>query len=169
MSKSEILAASVDVKVVSGLMAARAPGLVDEDSDKYPLFQTTVGGVAREVAPLAGSVPQEGAEPSERWELALWAVALGVAASIEGSLYPEQNELASTSQAQILTARYQAVLEQLRGHIEGDDGADTDSVPPPLGSFPPAPSYPDPAFGYAGGYYGGGRFVSGSPYNGGGW
>lgn len=135
------LADDVDTEQVQGLMAGRLPGdVVSEDGSRFALFLTTVRGVAAEVTPLAGDLG-----PGPRRDLAVWAVALGTAASLEGSLYPEQQGLGDTGLSSALARRYAAVLAQLRGSLPTDGGdVDSDNVPTPLGTFPPAPIAPDP-------------------------
>lgn len=142
------------------------------------LFIESVWGVCTEVRPLIGDGPGVAADPdnpgfvtgyvpdpdnpgffivgepivSQRWDLAVWAVTLGVAAQLEASLYPEQQGIGDGGRAAILERRYQAALAQLRGRLPGDavDEAAEGRPPAPRGNFPNPRPYPDPAFGRQG-------------------
>lgn len=141
------LGAAVEVEMVASLMTARPPELLldaDQDGNAVsPLFVASVRGVCTEVQPYLGA-----AISGPRWDLATWAVTLGVAAQLEASLFPEQQGLGDSSRASILERRYQAALTQLAGRLPGDLGDEATGQRPtaPTGSFPPAPQcYPDPA------------------------
>lgn len=137
----EGLAAHVTKEMVNGLLLARAPEILDQESPEFALFEDTVRGVTTEVVPLAGSDPPEG----PRRDLAVRAIAYGVAAEIEASLFPEQQQ-GEGARAVFLDRRYQALRAQLMA-IPGDPPeAGQTPVLGPVGSFPePARAYPDPA------------------------
>lgn len=142
MARADNLAEAVDQPLVLGLMSGRPPVLVSAD------FASLVRGVAARVAPLSGTKPPDDDLDHFRWDLAVYAVALGTAVRIESGEFPEQQGLGDAGAASSLRTEYLAVIRQLEGSIEGDDGSiDADGVPAPTGSFPPAPIYPDPAFG----------------------
>lgn len=134
---------AVQVAAVLALMTARHPKLLDAGDPDHALYVEIVRGVCTEVQPYAGS-----ATSGPRWDLAVWAVTLGVAAQVEASLWPEQNGLGdSGNAAEDLERRYEAVLKRLAQQLPGDapgDGA-SGRPPSPRGSFPPPPCYPDPA------------------------
>lgn len=137
------LGEAVRPSAVTALMTARRPQLLDPNSDDHDLYVETVRGVCTEVQPYVGSQVS-----GPRWDLAVWAVTLGVAAQVEASLWPEQNGLGdSGNAAEDLQRRYESVLKQLGQNLPGDaDGDGASARPPsPRGSFPEPPRYPDPA------------------------
>lgn len=132
------LAADVDPQRVHALLINRAPGLLEEESPDHALFLETVRGVASEVIPVVGPDPA----PGQLRDLAVWCIALGVAAHLESALFPEQ-QIGEDARAAQLHRRYLGVLSQLRG----DAGKTA-----PSGSFPPAHPWPDPIVRRAPGY-----------------
>lgn len=125
-------AAEVKPRSVRALLGNRDPAILKTDDPNHDLFTETVAGVATEIVPLVGVDPPAG--PVR--DLAIWCLTLGVAASIETSLYPEQ-QLGEDARASELRIRYLATLAELRerGAVAGSG---------PSGSFPPALPYPDP-------------------------
>lgn len=144
------LGEAVTVEKVSSLMTARSPELLAPNGDSgatSPLFVESVWGVCAEVQPYVGSAKPNDAATSARWDLAVWAVTLGVAAQLEASLFPEQQGLGDQGRAAILERRYRSALEQLGARLPGDAASDGDAgrPPAPRGRFDLQPAYPDPA------------------------
>lgn len=149
---SSSLGSAVTREMVRSLMTARSPELLDpsgesDDPDGTDLFETSVRGIATEVQPYVGSAKPNDEATSARWDLAVWAVTLGVAAQLEASLFPEQQGYGDAARAEVLERRYRAALAQLAGRLPGDSVADGSVTGPasPSGSFPPPRRYPDPA------------------------
>lgn len=133
----EGLAADVDIDQVHALLLARTPSILEPDSPDYALYEGSVRGVTTEVVAITG------ANPSGTYrELAVWAITVGVAAQLESALFPEQ-QLGDSSRAATLQARYDTLLGRLAS--SKDAGGDIASVARPVGSFPAATAYPDPA------------------------
>lgn len=125
-------AAEVTPRSVRALLGNREPALLTDTDPNHDLFLETVAGVATEIVPLVGADPAAG--PVR--DLAVWCLTLGVAASLETALYPEQ-QLGEDARASELRIRYLSTLTELRAR-----GATAGSGP--SGSFPAAPAYPDP-------------------------
>ena len=126
------IAGDVDPRRVRALLVNRTPALLDPENDDHDLFAETVAGVATEVVPLVGADPAAG----ELRDLAVWCITLGVAASLESGLYPEQ-QLGEDARASELRIRYLGVLSDLRSR---SSAAGTG----PQGSFPAPLPWPDP-------------------------
>lgn len=128
---------AVDPRRVRALLVNREPALLDEDDPNHDLFTQTVEGVASELVLIVGEDPT----PGPILDLATWCLTLGVAASLETALYPEQ-QLGEDARASELRIRYLAVLSDLRGRAGSAR---------PIGSFPPAERWPEdrycPSFG----------------------
>lgn len=133
----EGIAAEVTVEQVHALLLARTPAILDTSSSDYALFETEVESITAEVVTITGSDP-EGAYR----DLAVRAIAVGVAAQIEWALFPEQ-QLGDTARAVVLEARYEKLLARL-GAASAAAG-DMPTVARPVGSFPAARGYPDAA------------------------
>lgn len=152
------LGSAVELEMIGSLMTARPPELTEDpdgDSDGdgrlelSPLLEASVRGICAEVQPYVGSAKPDDVATAARWDLAVWAVTLGVASQLEASLFPEQQGLGDAGRAAILGARYREALARLAGRLPGDvvsDG-DSDRPPAPQGNFPLPLCYPDPLFG----------------------
>lgn len=125
-------AAEVDPRRVRALLVNRDPALLDPAHGDHDLFTETVAGVATEIVPIVGDDPAAG--PVR--DLAIWCLTLGVAASLETGLYPEQ-QLGEDARARELRIRYLALLNELRSRAGGGVG--------PRSSFPKPQAWPDPA------------------------
>lgn len=134
----EGIAGDVLIGQVRALLLNRSPDLLDEAASptEHALYVESVRGIATEVTALVGASVSGG-----KRDTAVWAVTLGAAYLIEAALFPEQ-QLGEFARAEILRRRYEAVLAMLQGQSDT-----TGVVPPPapLGTFPPALPYPDPA------------------------
>lgn len=124
-------AAEVTPKAVRALLINRDVALLNPEDPDHELFAETVAGVATEIVPIVGTDPTTG--PVR--DLAVWALTLGVAASLENALWPEQ-QLGEDARARELRIRYLSALAELRGRAGSAAG--------PSGAFPPALPYPDP-------------------------
>lgn len=125
VSKLDGLAGEVKLGAVKALLLARDPYLLDpENPEKFVEFFELLNGIGIEVEAIVGTDPTGIVR-----RLALWAITVGVAAAIDGSLYPEQGGNDSASALQV---RYLAALKALRG--SGGEGSV--SFGGPLGSFP---------------------------------
>jgi hypothetical protein len=102
------LAAEVHVRRMQALLIGRPPDCLT-DPDARPLVDETVRGIATEVAAITGSDPA-----GEVRDLALWAIVLGSAASLEAALFPEGTGIGDTGRAEVLQRRYLGVLADLR-------------------------------------------------------
>jgi len=136
------IAAAVSKDQVSALLLARAPQLLDSETEESTLFEETVRGIATEVIPLAGANP----DPGPRHDLAVWCITLGTAAQLEAALFPEQQGPGDLGRAAFLERRYLRALAQLQAIPLGENGEDG-ATPAlgPVGDFPPAERFPDPA------------------------
>jgi hypothetical protein len=117
---------------VRALLVNREPALLATADANHDLFTETVAGIAAEVVPIVGVDPA----PGPIRDLAVWAITLGTAASLETGLYPEQ-QLGEDARARELRVRYLGVLSQLRARAGGGTN--------PRGTFPKAQAWPDPA------------------------
>jgi hypothetical protein len=124
-------AAHLDPRQVQALLVNRQVDLLNPASPEHDLYSQTVTGVATEIVPIVGADPA----PGPVRDLAVWCLALGVAASLETALFPEQ-QLGEDARARELRVRYLAVRAELRGRAGSGSG--------PTGSFPPALPWPDP-------------------------
>lgn len=132
------LARELGWNTVNAHMLGRAPDVLDpEQPERFVLFLTALDGVAAEVTAIAGPTPTGTAR-----SLALRAMGLGVARDLEESLFPEQ-QLGDDSRAEYLRRRYEEVLGMLRALNPGT-GLSTSPLGP-VGTFPAARGYPDPA------------------------
>lgn len=125
-------AADVDPRRVRALLVNRDPALLEALDPDHDLFFETVDGVAAEIVPMVGEDPS----PGPVRDLAVWCLTLGVAASLETGLYPEQ-QIGEDARARELRVRYLGVLNELRSRAGGTTG--------PHGQFPKALPWPDPA------------------------
>jgi len=107
VTSPQSLAQQIDIDGVRALLVGR-PSDVLTAPDRQELYYRTVTGVASEVVAVVGLVP-----PEQVREMAVWCVCLGVAASLESSLYPEQ-QLGDESRARELRTRFLGVLASLR-------------------------------------------------------
>lgn len=134
----EGLAAEVDIQQVHALLLARQPAILDADTEEYALLEAEIKGITTEVVAVTGAEPPEG--PYR--DLAVRAIEVGVAAQIEYALFPEQ-QLGDGSRGAMLTARYEALLARLGA--SADAAGTLPTIGRPVGSFPVARAYPDPA------------------------
>lgn len=102
------LAAEVRIERMQALLIGRPPDCLT-NVDTRPLVDETVRGVASEVAAITGREPV-----GEVRDLAVWAIVLGSAASLEAALFPEGVGLGDTGRAEVLQRRYLGVLADLR-------------------------------------------------------
>jgi hypothetical protein len=101
------IAADIRLERLQALMINRPPDcLTDETAG--PLVAETLRGIAAEVTAVTGPTPT-----GDVRELAVWAVVLGAAASLEAALFPEQL-LGDGARAEVLQRRYLGVLADLR-------------------------------------------------------
>lgn len=133
------LAAEVDPDQVHALLLARSPALLDPESDEHVLYEATVRQIVAEVIAITGPDPQD----DEYRDLALATIALGVAAQLEFALFPEQQGLGDTGRGAALQARYEALLARLASSKLA--AGELPTIAHPVGNFPTALSYPDPA------------------------
>lgn len=131
----EGLAAEVDIDQVQALLLARAPSILQRDSEEYALYEGTVNGITTEVVSITGPNPT-----GEYRSLAAWTITLGVAAQLESALFPEQ-QLGDGSRSANLQRRYEALLARLAGSKAAD--GETPGVARPLGDFPGPEGYAD--------------------------
>lgn len=131
------LAQEVDPDSVNALLLARAPDVLDEDDERHGLYLEALEGASAEVEAVAGPDPQ----PLARRRIALRAIAFGVAADLEESLFPEQN-VGDGARAAYLRRRYDELIKLLQAQ---DAVGLAPAVPAPLGNFPLPSRYPDPA------------------------
>lgn len=125
----------VDSRRVRALLVNRDPALLNAEDPDHDLFTQTVAGVATEIVPIIGADPA----PGPLRDLATWCLTLGVAASLETGLYPEQ-QLGEDARASELRIRYLGVLNDLRSRVGSGSR--------PRGSFPAATPWPDPIRGW---------------------
>ncbi|RYZ31624.1 MAG: hypothetical protein EOP01_02985 [Propionibacteriaceae bacterium] len=121
MAETSHLAAALKRDAVLAHLLARTPELLQRE-DFEAVYAAEVEGIAAEVIDIAGD-PElaDAASP-----LRLRALSLGVASSIESSLFPEQ-QLGDSGRADQLRARFVAVLAQLRGRYP--DGPASNPAP----------------------------------------
>lgn len=111
------LAASLSRDAVFVHLQARLPE-IGRRQDFEALYAAELDGVASEVVAIAGDPPQDDLDSPIRQR----ALALGVAASIESSLFPEQI-VGETSRAEALQRRFVAVLALLRDRYPNGPGS----------------------------------------------
>lgn len=105
------LADLVNRDAVLAQLTARDPDILDESNERANLFVYALDGIAAEVAAVVGG---DGLPPAGvTRDLAVQAVVLGTAMSVESSLFPEQIN-GDSSRAEQLRDRYVALLAQLR-------------------------------------------------------
>ncbi len=127
---------------VAGLLQKRKPRLLtDDDPDQVARFEERVKGASVAVVLLVGEDPDAGLLR----DLAAEAIAHETAAEIEYAEYPEQQTQGDVGRGYHLHQRYLELLAMLRGYIESGTTSGVVGVPAPVGSFPPARCYPDPA------------------------
>jgi hypothetical protein len=123
----EGLAALVSGRMIWGHLVNRPPGLLDPGSDDFDTIIDHVRAIAAEVTlsarcPLIGDVR----------DLAVAAVAIGVARNIEESMFPEQG-IGDDSRAEQLERRFLALLRLLDaacgGGTTGDGPGWSGSIP----------------------------------------
>ncbi|TIC78781.1 hypothetical protein [Nocardioides sp. GY 10127] len=132
------LASEVDLGAVTALFVAREDLPVFDTADPaHAHYLRALDGIATEVEAIVGSDPQA---PVRKF--ALRAIAMGVAAQLERSIFPEQ-QTGDDNSSEYRDA-YLALLAQLRASGATSDGALRGGLSP-VGSFPAAPRYPDPA------------------------
>ena len=138
----QALADAVDSTTIQSLLLSRAPDFTVNDAVGHELLEKAALSVAQEVAPLAGQTTD-----TQRWNLAIRAVALGSSLAIEAAMYPLEAGLEQTGLSRSLERRYFAVIAQLDGRLSDDAAGQREpgDPPSPRGSFPPARCYPDPA------------------------
>lgn len=104
-----LLADLVSKDAVRAQLTARQPELLDDpEGEFYGLFDYSLEGIAAEVAAVTGDLPPEFCRA-----LAVQAVVLGTAMSVESAMFPEQIN-GDSSRAEQLRDRYIAVLAQLK-------------------------------------------------------
>lgn len=129
---------------VRGLLQQRNPRILDTDPGQVARFEERVIGAAVMVVLLIGEEPA----PGPLRELAAEAIANETAALIEYAEYPEQQTQGDAGRGYHLHQRYLELLAQLRAYVESGTTSGVVGVPGPVGEFPPAPAYPDPALYY---------------------
>lgn len=130
------LATEVSDQQVMALMIGRSPQILTSDLQRQQFYEELLRGIAAEVGAITGDPP-----PDAVHDLAVWAVALGAAAQLDTSLYPDQIQSPEDGgRASVLQARYAAVLAQLRGLV-GESAAGVPAVHP---AFDPADFYDVP-------------------------
>ncbi|MSZ75520.1 MAG: hypothetical protein F2667_00265 [Actinobacteria bacterium] len=139
------LATKVEVEQVLALLSARSPKLLDSEGSTFAMYEQLLAGVAAEVTAVVGTEPG-----TEVAQLATWCITLGVAATVEASLFPEQ-QVGDMGRANILQRRFEAVMKQLQAAgASGPKPEGSLGTGGPIGTFPPALPYPDPARGSEG-------------------
>ena len=133
--------AEVTQEKVAGLLQQRKPRILTDDPDQVIRFEERVKGAAGAVVLLVGEDPEAGLLR----DLAAEAIAHETAAEIEYAEYPEQQTQGDVGRGYHLHQRYLELLAMLRGYIESGTTSGVVGVPAPVGAFPPAPCYPDPA------------------------
>lgn len=129
---------------VEAHLVGRPVGILIDSPENLALFESLVGGITTEVVPLVGEDP----DPGPKRSMAVWAITIGTAAMIESSLWPEQQGPGDLGRANVLTAKYEALLAQLRSSFAPTEGAALANGP--RGTFPDPCDYPDPARSYRG-------------------
>lgn len=119
MTTSTRLGSTLDRNTVLVHLQARLPDLLRRQ-DFDALYAAEVEGVATEVAAIAGDPVTDDLDSPLRRR----ALALGVAASIEGSLFPEQ-QLGEGTRSSDLQRRFVAVLAILRDRYPNGPGSGT--------------------------------------------
>lgn len=109
------LAAAVDTARIQSLLITRSPQILS-DPDTQHLLVEVLRGVASEVSLIVGPAPVGAV-----LDLATWAVTLGVAASLEEALFPEQQG-GDSGRAEQLQRRYLGVLADLRRSVAAAGG-----------------------------------------------
>ena len=134
MSDTTPLAADVTPAAIAALLVGRAPDLLN-DPDTKDAVQHLITGITVEVTRIVGDPPPDALRP-----LAAWAITLGVAASLESSLHPEQ-QLGDEGRSADLRVKYLAVLADLRGGPTpvAQHNRPVGYFPPPPGCWPDAP------------------------------
>jgi hypothetical protein len=128
--------------VVGGLLQARRPAILDAtDPAEVAKFEARVVGAAVQVVLLVGTDPDAG--PLR--DLAVEAIATETASQIEYAEFPEQQGPGDIGRGYYLHQRYLELLALLRGYVESGTVTGVVGVPKPVGSFPAARAYPDPA------------------------
>lgn len=128
--------------VVAGLLNARRPAILDSnDPAEVAKFEARVTGAAVQVVMLVGTEPAAG--PLR--ELAAEAIATETASQIEYAEFPEQQGPGDIGRGYYLHKRYLELLALLTGYIESGTTSGVLGVPSPVGTFPAARDYPDPA------------------------
>lgn len=117
------LAASLNRDAVLVHLQARVPDVLRRE-DFGALYDAEIEGVASEVIAIAGDPDVDDVDSPLRRR----ALSLGVASSIESSLFPEQ-QLGDTTRADALQRRFVAVLALLRERYPNgpDSGSGTGS------------------------------------------
>ena len=108
MPYSTRLAGTLDRQAVLVHLQSRTPEILRRQ-DFSALYDAEVAGVATEIVAIAGDPPLDDLDSPLR----LRALSLGVASSIESSLFPEQ-QLGDTGRSSELRQRFLAVLAILR-------------------------------------------------------
>lgn len=133
------LAAAVTKPMVGLLLVERSADILDRTWGNPPssVFEATVQQITAEVIPVVGSDPGGATR-----DLALQCIAYGVAASMEYSLYPEQQSIANSGRGYFLKLKFNELLATLRSMPKSGAGGLGTGVS--RGKFPPASGYPDP-------------------------
>ncbi|MFW6776075.1 hypothetical protein ACOACO_17460 [Nocardioides sp. CPCC 205120] len=138
------LASEVKRERIHSLLLARVPSILQEGHEHAALLQEHLRSVTSEVVAVVGRNPAEGLLR----DLAITAIAYGVAAEIEFALFPEQ-QLGEDARGRELRRRYDTFLTRLAAAAAAAAPADPDapltSPLSPTGSFPAPSPYPDPA------------------------
>lgn len=113
------LAGTLDRNAVLVHLQARTPEILRRQ-DWEALFEAEADGVATEIAAVAGDPLVDDLDSPLRRR----ALALGVASSIESSLFPEQ-QLGEGGRASELRQRFLAVLAMLRDRYPNGPGSGT--------------------------------------------
>lgn len=141
ISALSALAGEVKVAAVRSLLLARDPNVLNPDeAETFIGFLEVLNGIATEVESIVGTNPATNVR-----KLAVWAITVGVASSIESSLFPEQQIGGQDASASQLQIRYLSLLKRL-GSLPGAGSAEGAlGILGPVGDFPSALAYPDPA------------------------
>ena len=118
------LAGTLDRQAVLVHLQARTPEILRRQ-DWHALYEAEADGVATEIVAIAGDPLLDDLDSPLRRR----ALALGVAASIESSLFPEQ-QLGDTGRSSELRQRFLAVLALLRDRYPNGPGSGTGTGAP---------------------------------------
>lgn len=108
------LAAEVSRDSILALLIGRPPDCLD-DPERQVLVEQLVAGITAEVVAVTGRDPI-----AEQRDLAVWAIVLGAAASLEAALFPENIGIGDTGRAEVLRTQYLGVLAGLQRRVTAE-------------------------------------------------